>query len=156
MATNLTIGRLARDAGVNVETVRYYQRRGLLPEPPRGAGAIRHYRDEDADRLRFIKRAQSMGFSLTEVESLLQVKQRCSCRETQALASQKLLAIDERIRELKRFRRDLSRWIADCGANVDDATCPAIDALDDAASPMSRTNKRALVRSVDKQPAASD
>jgi MerR family mercuric resistance operon transcriptional regulator len=130
MPVPFTIGRLARSAGVNVETVRYYQRRGLLAQPQRGAGSIRRYSEADADRLRFVRQAQAMGFSLAEIGALLAVKERGSCTRTRQLAEQKLAEIDERVRELKRFRRDLSSWIAACADNADDAQCPALSALD--------------------------
>ena len=84
----LTIGRLAEAADVHVETVRYYQRRGLLAEPARPPGTVRRYSDADIERLRFIKRAQVMGFTLAEIESLLRMRQRPSCRATRSLAAE--------------------------------------------------------------------
>jgi len=78
MHTPYTIARLAATAGVHVETVRYYQRRGLLPEPARPPGGVRRYSGADAKRLRFIRRAQAMGFKLTEIESLLVLRNRAS------------------------------------------------------------------------------
>src|SRR5262245_55685576 len=95
-----TIGQLATAAGVNVETVRYYQRRKLIAEPKRSPGRTRRYSGSDAGRLRFIKAAQRLGFSLNEVESLLGLLAPMSCGKTREIAAAKLGVVDERIREL--------------------------------------------------------
>ena len=87
MSRTYTIGQLAAEAGVNVETVRYYQRRKLMPEPARPQGGTRRYNETDAERLRFIKRAQVMGFALVDVESLLSLRTRRSCQKTRDLAA---------------------------------------------------------------------
>lgn len=126
---SMTIGALAAAAGVHVETVRYYQRRGLVPEPPRPRGGVRRYGREDAERLRFIKRAQTLGFTLAEVENLATLKERRSCRATRDLAVAKLRIIDGRLRELRHLRAEIARLIADCDANTEDARCPVIDRL---------------------------
>jgi MerR family mercuric resistance operon transcriptional regulator len=109
----LTIAGLARAAGVHVETVRYYQRRGLLPLPPRPAGGIRRYGRFELERLKFIRRAQRMGFTLTEIQQLLSQRLRNSCRNTRSLIAAKLAALDERLRELQSLRGELARWLAD-------------------------------------------
>jgi MerR family mercuric resistance operon transcriptional regulator len=109
MTQSLTIGQLALAAGVNVETVRYYQRLKLMPEPLRPPGGTRRYTETDAQQLRFIKRAQAMGFALADIQSLLRLSSARSCRTTRALASAKLEAIDERIGELRRLRRELAK-----------------------------------------------
>jgi MerR family transcriptional regulator, mercuric resistance operon regulatory protein len=124
-----TIARLAAAGGVHVETVRYYQRRRLMPEPPRPAGSVRRYTEEDAGRLRFIKRAQTMGFTLAEIRSLLALERRRSCRATRELAAMKLEVVDARISELRRLRRELADLIAACDANTQDARCPLIHRL---------------------------
>jgi MerR family mercuric resistance operon transcriptional regulator len=124
-----TIGRLAATAGVPVETIRYYQRLKLVPEPPRPVGSIRRYTEEDAERLRFIKRAQRMGFTLSEITSLLTLQARRSCRETRDLAAAKLRLIDARIRELRDLRIQLADLVAECDANTQDAKCPVIQRL---------------------------
>lgn len=124
-----SIGKLAAAADVHVETIRYYQRRKLIPEPIRPVGGTRRYTEADAERLRFIKRAQTMGFTLGEIESLLRLQTRRSCRATQTLAIQKLQAIDDRIRELRGLRTELAALIADCKANAEDSTCPVIERL---------------------------
>ena len=87
------------------------------------------YGAEDADRLRFIKRAQAMGFTLAEVENLLKLRTRRSCRSTRELAESKLEVVNARIRELRRLRKELVVLIADCEANTEDTHCPAIDRL---------------------------
>ena len=114
MAQAYTIGGLAASAGVNVETVRYYQRRKLMPEPARPAGGMRRYTDADAERLRFIKRAQGMGFALAEIGSLLDLRTRRSCRMTREVATSKIESVDARIRELRLLRRELARMVAEC------------------------------------------
>ncbi|MGB6603038.1 MAG: MerR family DNA-binding protein [Steroidobacteraceae bacterium] len=129
MSRPYTIARLAAFGGVHVETVRYYQRLRLMPEPPRPAGGIRRYTEEDAARLRFIKRAQTMGFTLAEIRSLLALEQRRSCRATRELAATKLEVVDARIGELRRLRRELADLIAACDANTQDSKCPLIHRL---------------------------
>ena len=104
MATELTIGKLADAAGVNIETIRYYQRRGLLDEPPKPAGGHRRYAPEQAKRLRFIKRAQALGFTLDEVGALLTLDAACACGETRALAVRKLGLIDQKMADLAAMR----------------------------------------------------
>lgn len=124
-----TIASLAAAAGVHVETVRYYQRLRLFPEPARPLGGIRRYTEEDADRLRFIKRAQSMGFSLAEAASLLTLQRRRSCRTTRELAAAKLRVVETRIEELHNLRMELADLIAKCDANTQDGKCPLIERL---------------------------
>lgn len=124
-----TIARLASAAGVHVETIRYYQRRGLIPEPPRPAGGVRRYTGADAERLRFIKRAQAMGFTLTEISNLLRLRSHRSCRATRELAAAKLRVIDDRIRELRHLRKELAQLVAACDANAEETHCPVIERL---------------------------
>ena len=129
MPQSYTIARLAAAAGVHIETIRYYQRRRLVPEPPRPLAGVRRYTETDAERLRYIKRAQAMGFTLKEIESLLSLRTRRSCRATQELAATKLHVIDARIRELRQLRKELAGLVADCDANAEDSTCPAIERI---------------------------
>lgn len=124
-----TISSLAAAAGVHVETIRYYQRLRLMPEPARPPGSIRHYSAADADRLRFIKRAQAMGFTLAEVTGLLAGQQHISCHATRDLAAAKLRLLDGRIRELRDLRRELAGLVAKCDANTQDGQCPVMDRL---------------------------
>ena len=121
-----TIGRLANAVGVNVETVRYYHRRGLLSAPSRTTGGFRRYTDTDVERLRFIKRAQSTGFTLAEIETLLALRESQSCADTRALAARKLELVEERLRDLRRLRAELKEWIDLCDHNPVDAPCPSI------------------------------
>ena len=111
---NLTIGSLAGASGVGVETVRFYQRRGLLAVPPR-AGGIRRYDGSDVERLRFIKRAQAAGFTLSEIAELIALdagEDRARARE---LAKARIAALDEKIADLKEARTSLSRLAKECG-----------------------------------------
>jgi MerR family transcriptional regulator, mercuric resistance operon regulatory protein len=124
-----TIGSLAAAAGVHVETVRYYQRRGLVSEPRRAQGRVRRYTDADAESLRFIKRAQAVGFTLLEIQALLALRTRKSCRATRALAATKLQFVKARLRDLQRLKKELTQWISACDSNSEDSSCPAIERL---------------------------
>lgn len=124
----MTIGALARAAGVGVETVRYYQRRGLLAEPLRPIGGIRRYGEDAVTRLGFIRRAQEVGFSLDEVKTLLMLGETPDCRGARTLAAQKREVVDARLRGLKRVRRALTELIQRCDAGRA-RRCPIIDSL---------------------------
>ena len=128
MSESLTIGALAKAANVHVETVRYYQRRGLLREPARPLNGIRRYAVADVSRLRFIKHAQQSGFTLDEVRALLRLSGRPACGASRTLAAKKLAAIEEKMRILVRLRRELRAWVAACDANTGD-NCPALEKL---------------------------
>ena len=125
-----TISRLAQAADVHVETVRYYQRRGLLPAPEKAAGSIRRYSEDEVQRLRFIKRAQGIGFSLDEASLLLRMRDNVSCGQARALAEAKILEIEDRIETLERLRDELAACVRECGTNRDDGACPVIERLD--------------------------
>ena len=125
-----TIGRLASQAGVNVETVRYYQRRGLLEEPRRPPGGIRRYSQVHARRLRFIKQAQALGFSLEEVKDLLALEDGRHCREAERLASMKLATVRNRARQLRRVEHALAALVDQCLCNTGKVRCPLIAALE--------------------------
>jgi MerR family transcriptional regulator, mercuric resistance operon regulatory protein len=129
MSRPYTIARLAAAAGVHIETIRYYQRLRLVPQPPRPLGGIRRYTEVDADQLRFIKRAQAMGFTLAEIVNLLALQRRRSCHATRELAATKLRLVDARICELRGLRKELAGLIADCDANTQEAKCPVIQRL---------------------------
>ncbi|MDH7973307.1 MerR family transcriptional regulator [Sphingomonas sp. AR_OL41] len=129
-----TIGSLARSAGVGVETVRYYQRRGLLDTPERGAtsglgGGIRRYGDDDVRRLRFIRAAQAAGFTLTQIAELLSLDATDDRQRVHALANERLTAIDEEIVRLERARAALRHLAKECGAS-DVGPCPIIAAFE--------------------------
>lgn len=123
-----TIGVLAHKAGVNVETVRFYQRRGLLAEPVKPLKGIRRYTAQDVQRILFIKKGQKLGFSLDEVSELLNLEEEPHCREAQDIAIRKLALIRERIEGLRTMETALSNLIESCG-NTDSVSCPIIQAL---------------------------
>ena len=127
METVLTIGKLADAAGVNIETIRYYQRRGLLDEPPKPLGGHRRYAPEQAKRVRFIKRAQALGFTLDEVAALLTLDVARACGETQALAGRKLGLIEQKIADLAAMQRVLGELVQQCDVRDGHTTCPIID-----------------------------
>ena len=129
MATELTIGKLAAAAGVNIETVRYYQRLGLLDEPERPRTGYRRYSQQQTKRLHFIKRAQCLGFTLSEVGGLLKLDTGCPCADTRALASRKLALIEQRIADLAAIREALTELIQQCDAGDGRGNCPIIDVL---------------------------
>ncbi|MDA8231260.1 MAG: Hg(II)-responsive transcriptional regulator [Magnetospirillum sp.] len=129
MAAELTIGKLAEAAGVNIETIRYYQRRGLLDEPAKPLGSHRRYPAEQAKRVRFIKRAQALGFTLAEVGGLLTLDEACACTETRALAARKLTLIERKMADLAAMRQALAGLVRQCDAGDGGATCPIIKVL---------------------------
>lgn len=128
-ANTLTIGGLAKATSVHIETIRYYQRRGLLMEPERPPGGIRRYGPADIDRLTFVKTAQQLGFSLDEIGDLLRLEDGTHCREAGALAEQKLRDVREKIRRLERIEKVLSDMAGRCRANRGTICCPLIDSL---------------------------
>lgn len=125
----LTIGGLAQVAGVNVETIRYYQRRGLMDEPVKPSGGHRRYGSVAAMRVRFIKRSQQLGFTLDEVKGLLLLEDGQNCAETRLLAERKLALIEARIADLNRMRRMLNGLIAECAEGRRPRSCPIIATL---------------------------
>lgn len=129
MTGELTIGRLARAAGVNVETVRYYQRRRLLAVPPRPAGGVRRYPPAAVARLRFIKRAQELGFTLAEIGRLVSLSEPQSCGKARSLAASKLDLVNARLADLERMRGVLEALIARCDAAAGNMACPIIETL---------------------------
>lgn len=131
MANELTIGKLAESAGVNIETIRFYQRRGLLTEPAKPLGGHRRYSAEAAKRVRFIKRAQALGFTLVEVGGLLTLDAACACTETRALAARKLQLIAQKMADLAVMQNMLNELVQQCDAGAGDANCPIIDAIAD-------------------------
>lgn len=122
----MTIGRLARAAGVHVESIRYYQRRGLLGVPRRPTAGVRRYGEDALARLRFIKRAQQVGFSLREVADLLKLQR--GCRDARSLAAAKLVAVERRMADLARIRRVLGELIAKCETSGA-GNCPIIESF---------------------------
>jgi len=123
------IGGLAKAAGVGVETVRYYQRRGLLPEPARPPGEVRRYGEEDAKRLRFIRSAQAAGFTLNEIKELLDLDASDDRARARELARARVAAIDEKIAQLSRARDALAGLATAC-ASKRGGPCPILKAFD--------------------------
>lgn len=128
-ANSLTIGGLAKAASVHIETIRYYQRRGLLPEPERPPGGIRRYGDADIDRLTFVKTAQQLGFSLDEIDDLLRLDDGTHCQEASALAEQKLRDVREKIDRLEKIEKVLGEMVDRCHAHPGNISCPLIASL---------------------------
>ena len=124
----LTIGQLANKAEVNVETIRYYERRGLIERPDKPAIGYRQYSNEVLHRLLFIRRAQTLGFKLDEIENLLFLSVG-HCTEIQSLAEQKLDQVQGKIEYLQRLECVLSALVKHCNASVDKAHCPIVDTL---------------------------
>lgn len=129
MNQKLTIGKVASAAGVNVETIRFYQRRGLMAEPPKALGGFRYYDWGAVEHVRFIKRAQTLGFSLDEVMGLLDLQQKDACKETHDAAVLKLRLVEERIEDLIRIRTTLKELVKQCEAGPASVCCPIIESL---------------------------
>ncbi|WP_323034576.1 Hg(II)-responsive transcriptional regulator [Pararhodobacter sp.] len=125
----LTVGLLAQAAGINVEAIRFYQRKGLMPLPERAYGRIRRYTDADLDRVRFIKASQRLGFSLAEVGELLKLDDGMHCEEAREIAEHKLLDVREKLADLQRIERALDQLVAQCGSAHNAVKCPLISAL---------------------------
>jgi len=128
---SFTIGQLAREAEINLETVRYYERQGLLQKPPRAPSGYRLFPRDAARRLRFIKRAQSLGFSLSEIRELLTL--RLSQRSSAAIrerAEAKITDIERKIRSLESMRKSLRKLTSACGGCGPISECPIIDSLE--------------------------
>ena len=123
----MTIGVLARSAGVNLETIRYYQRRGLIGTPRKPPGGVRRYPHAALAQLRFIRRAQQLGFSLKEIRELLALGEQ-SCGATRRIAERRLADIEARLNDLKTMRRLLARLIRECAAGRN-AACPIAQSL---------------------------
>ncbi|MDX1465167.1 MAG: Hg(II)-responsive transcriptional regulator [Halomonas sp.] len=127
----LTIGAFARTAGVNVETIRFYQHKGLLRTPERPPGSIRRYDSGDVARVTFVKAAQRLGFSLDEIRQLLALEDGAHCCEVAELASQRLDDVRARLADLARIEAALSRLVDECHAHRGEVSCPLIAALQD-------------------------
>ena len=120
----LTIGAVAKAAGVNVETVRFYQRRALLPEPDKPYGRIRRYEAKDVARVRFVKAAQRLGFSLDEVAGLLRLDDGTHCDEARKLAD-----VRQKLKDLRRIESALAGLVRDCCTRRGKLSCPLIATL---------------------------
>ena len=124
----LTIGKLAKQTGVTIETIRYYQRFGLLQVPVKPERGYRHYPAEAIIKIRFIKRAQQAGFSLKEITELLSLDG-AHCNDVRKLAEQKYQKIDSQIKDLMALREALSTLIKSCDHTASSEHCAILDAL---------------------------
>lgn len=124
-----SIGALASAAAVNVETIRFYQRRGLLAEPAGQRGRVRYYGPAHVDRVRFIKAAQRLGFSLAEVASLLALDEGAPCAAARQLAECRLRDVRDKLRDLHRMESALRSAVADCVSARSTMTCPLVESL---------------------------
>ena len=128
----LTIGVLAEAAGVNVETIRFYQRKGLMQEPDRPQGGIRRYGEADRARVRFIKSAQRLGFSLDEIGDLLELEDGSHCTEAREQAERKLADVRAKLADLHRIEAVLEDLVQRCCSARGQVRCPMIQALQEA------------------------
>ncbi len=129
---SLSIGQLAKQAEVGVETVRFYEREGLLTEPERRQSGYRQYQSDTVDRLLFIRRAKELGFTLKEIKELLslRVDEDKTCADVRQQAAAKITDIEERIRSLQRMKRALVKVTNTCSSSGPIGDCPILDALD--------------------------
>ena len=125
----LTIGAFAKAAGVNVETIRFYQRKGLLAEPARPLGSVRKYGPNDVDRVRFIKSAQGLGFSLQEVAQLLTLEDGTHCGEAAAMAALRLADVRAKLNDLSRIESVMETLLKQCRSTRGSVSCPLIASL---------------------------
>lgn len=126
----MTIGDLAKAAGVNLETIRFYQRKGLMRTPARPSGSIRRYDRNDQSRLNFIQAAKRLGFSLDEAAQLLQLEDGTSCAQARARAQSKLTEVRIKLAELHRMEVALADLIRLCGSGRGNVRCPLIAAME--------------------------
>ena len=128
----MTIGQLANRTGVGVETVRFYERRGLVPRPPRPASGFREYPPDAGDRIVFIRRAKVLGFSLREIKDLLslRVKAGASCGTVKRRAEVKLGEIEGKLTDLRRMKRALAQLVVSCERRTSTTECPILETLE--------------------------
>ena len=129
--SGLTTGELAKRGGVNLESIRFYEREKLLPKPPRTASGYRMFSEDAVRRVRFIKRAQELGFTLTEVEELLRLRsdQVSACAEVKATAEAKIEDIEQKIQHLRAMKRALGLLSASCETEGSPRHCPILESL---------------------------
>ena len=125
----MSIGTLAKTAAVNVETIRFYERKGLLVKHQRGRGEIRRYTDEDLGRVKFVKAAKGLGFTLVEIGALLKLEDGNHCNEVRVIAEQKLADVREKLNQLQQMESALERAVADCQTTNKNVCCPLIASL---------------------------
>jgi Hg(II)-responsive transcriptional regulator len=127
----LTIGKVAKRAGIGIETIRFYERQKLIDPPPRSAAGYRQYPESIVQRLRFIRRAKELGFSLKEIKELLTLQSdpQTTCSDITQRAEQKLADINKRINDLEKMRGALKVLLAACSSNETSAECPILQAI---------------------------
>ncbi len=134
MDAELRIGEIAKRAGVSIDTMRYYERLKLLPRPRRSSGGFRLFAPEHIERVKFIKQAQDLGFSLGEIKGLLTTGGAAECRKVRDLLQRKLAELDDRLKAMKGFRRVLARHLSACEAELEghgnSACCPVLPVTD--------------------------
>lgn len=127
---NLTRSQLAKASGVGIETLRFYEKRGLLPEPPRGANGYRYYQSDHVQRLQFVQRAKELGFTLDEVAELLSLHEHAGDQgDVKALAQEKLNELDKKLAHLQRMRTALAAVTSQCNGHGSTDSCPIIASL---------------------------
>src|SRR5216684_2782025 len=147
MDTELRIGEIATRAGVSIDTLRYYERLKLLPRPRRSSGGFRLFAPEHVERVKFIKQAQDLGFSLDEIKGLLTTGGAAECRKVRDLLQRKLTELDDRLKAMKGFRRVLARHLAACDAELEghgnSACCPVLPVTESSSTLRLRNDHRA-------------
>jgi len=126
-----TIGQVAKQVGIGVETVRFYERKGLIEDPPRSSSGYRQYPGDTVERLRFIRRAKELGFRLDEIGELLGLGGN-ACTEVRAVAAAKVTDIEQRIADLDAMASVLRRLVASCDAGIHEEGCPILESLREA------------------------
>lgn len=132
MGELLRIGRVAAEAGVNVQTLRFYERKGIVPPPERTDGGYRLYPEDTISLVRFVKRAQTLGFTLSEIQELLELRDNPhrSCRRVKEVAEAKLDEVEEKLADLRRLKKALRGLAQSCDSDAGRLTCPILEALD--------------------------
>ena len=127
----MTIGQVAKATGLNIQTLRFYEDKGLIDEPPRRSSGYREYSRSDLVRLTFIRRAKELGFSLKEIREilLLRVDPEATCSDVKVRAEAKIAEVDEKIRSLKRIRNALAKISSSCRGKGPTSECPILEAL---------------------------
>jgi len=123
-----TISKLAKELGINIETVRFYERKKLIKQPLKPSQGYRHYPDETVSRIQFIKRSQELGFTLNEITHLLSLNDQ-PCGQVQEMAASKLAIVHSKLEDLQRLEKALKTLLKQCRSNKDSHHCPIIDSL---------------------------
>ena len=130
--SGLTIGQVAQKTGMGIETIRFYERKGLIPDPPRKESGYRQYEPDVLDRLAFIQQAKALGFSLGEIHELLSLRHKSdtSSRDIKIIATARLADIEQKIKVLRRMQRALKKLVDQCPGQGSIHECPILEALD--------------------------